>query len=777
MGESPATLCSLKGLKVCIASCDVLGPIRNGGIGTFSAALAKTLAANGAQVTLLFLAAEASEDWRPKYWQNHYRKFGVELAFCFTPRSPPLLASRDAQISYAAFEYLARHKFQVIHFPDWRGHAYYSLLDKGQGGVLRDSQFVITLHSPSRWLREGNGALPPDIEALEVDFLESECLRRADCVVSPSRYLSSWLGLAGHVEYLAHPFELPASLITGSPLPISELVFFGRLERRKGLLEFCDALDQLTSTLPKQLRIVFLGKIGAVQSQRSDAFITQRSTKWPWEVKLLGEYSCGAALRYLGQRGRFAVMPSLSENLPLAVEECLARGIPFLASATGGIPEMILEDDHRACLYQDTDLAAALASRVRSGARAGRPSSYLREGFGGWVALHARLAQKSRSGSTRRKRPFPSDLQPLVSVCIAHYNQGDLLYDSVSSIDAQTYPHIELLIVDDGSDDPRSLGMVRWLHDKFPNLRCRVIAQENGYLGQARNRAAALARGDFILFMDADNLAYPKEIETFMRAQACTGAEVVTSAVDRFEFATGCVPKQITSRWLPIGAATTVGIVQNCFGDANFMICRKTFEQLGGFTEDRGVCHEDWELLAKVALAGMQIEVVPTPQFAYRVSQQSMSQRTLPILNFRRGIRPYLALQADAFQGIFEVAAQQTTTLRHLQRELCYYRTLCELQRLHADACRKQLRGKLLDALLADLMRLARESEIPELLYAAFEMVKDLLKKGGYLGIVKDIGTYLALLEGKNPEEWALEISSIRLEVPETYSSLRSNLD
>ena len=63
--------------------------------------------------------------------------------------------------------------------------------------------------------------------------------------------------------------------------------------------------------------------------------------------------------------------------------------------------------------------------------------------------------------------------------------------------------------------------------------------------------------------------------------------------------------------WLPLGGAAAVGVFRNGFGDTNSLIKKKSFEALGGFIEDYGVGHDDWEFFARALLAGLKLRVIP----------------------------------------------------------------------------------------------------------------------------------------------------------------------
>lgn len=91
---------------------------------------------------------------------------------------------------------------------------------------------------------------------------------------------------------------------------------------------------------------------------------------------------------------------------------------------------------------------------------------------------------------------------PLVSVIIPSYNHVQFLADAIESIQKQTYTHTEIIVVDDGSTDDTS-SLVK----KYPGVT--YLYQENQGLSAARNTGIAASRGDFLLFLDADDILYP----------------------------------------------------------------------------------------------------------------------------------------------------------------------------------------------------------------------------------------------------------------------------
>jgi len=97
--------------------------------------------------------------------------------------------------------------------------------------------------------------------------------------------------------------------------------------------------------------------------------------------------------------------------------------------------------------------------------------------------------------------------QPLVSIIVPLYNSEKYIEETINSVLAQTWPNKELILVDDGSDD-RSLAIAK----SFSSEIMKVFSQENRGASSARNRGLREARGEFIQFLDADDLLSPDKI-------------------------------------------------------------------------------------------------------------------------------------------------------------------------------------------------------------------------------------------------------------------------
>lgn len=111
--------------------------------------------------------------------------------------------------------------------------------------------------------------------------------------------------------------------------------------------------------------------------------------------------------------------------------------------------------------------------------------------------------------STRRGRWMSEEYEPgLVSVIIPAYNRAQMVTEAMDSVFAQTYRPIELIVVDDGSNDNTSEIIEEWgrSHSNDPGFQLRCFRQENGGAASARNRGLVESRGEFIQFLDCDDL-------------------------------------------------------------------------------------------------------------------------------------------------------------------------------------------------------------------------------------------------------------------------------
>lgn len=117
-----------------------------------------------------------------------------------------------------------------------------------------------------------------------------------------------------------------------------------------------------------------------------------------------------------------------------------------------------------------------------------------------------------------------SKTNPLVSILVPVYNVEKYIATCLDSLLAQSYPNIEIVLIDDGSPD-RSIEICQEYAKKFPNIH--VYIYENAGISTTRNRALDHANGDYYMFVDSDDYIHPKMVETMIRISQLDHSELV----------------------------------------------------------------------------------------------------------------------------------------------------------------------------------------------------------------------------------------------------------
>ena len=652
--------------RILIATPDFIGPIRNGGIGTAFTALAQRLAAAGHEVTVLYTLGDYCEDGSSiASWVRHYAEQSIHFVPLRAEKNEPKLDSPwYCWHAYRVYRWLKAHadEFDLVYFPEWRGEAYFALLARQTGIAFDRLCFIVVTHSPTVWAESGNYRLPPWLDHLDLEHMERKVVEMADWLVSPSQYLVDWMQRRGwllpprtRVMQNLLPFSLePEAVEAVSDTVVHEWVFFGRLEARKGLKIFIEALLKMSPAQRKAHQVTLLGKPVADEHFDSIQYIRDRFGDEN-ACRIITGYDRDQALTYLREPGRVAVIASLMENSPYTVLECLVEGIPFIAADVGGIGELVHPEDRERALFKPTPAAlAAKLSELETGAyRAARPAQSPDVTEKRWLSFQEEAVTAQPAGANE-EAPLP-----YITVCLTHYERPTTLATALDSLRQQTYDDFDVVLVDDGSTSQEARDYLDSLRPEFEQCGWQLVCQDNAYLGAARNAAARHARGEYLLFMDDDNIAKPDELAIFARAAARSGADVLTAVSDVFHGnAEASAPTASQHLWIPLGSAPSVGVFRNAFGDANALVRKTTFDQLGGFTEDYGIGHEDWEFFARAVLSGAQLILIPEPLFWYRVGSQSMLQSGQAAVNDARSLRPYQEKLPDGLGEALAYALQ-----------------------------------------------------------------------------------------------------------------------
>ncbi len=577
--------------------------------------------------------------------------------------------------SYEFFRWLKFHPaaYDCVISPAWQGIAYYAVLARQQGIAFEKTQFVTYLTAPTQWRHHARQSMPTSVETLEVMFMERDMVRRTDAAVVCTSGLRDWLKSDGWIlpanTSVLPPLPTPRAIsyspsedakATLPPLPagpaaqpLAELVFAGAMDSAEGVELFCHAIKMLPAPLCKKLKITFIGAIGEVRQLAGDWYVRKTLRRSDCIFSILAEADLERQLAYLRGAGRIAIFAPGSGSLPQLLINCVADNIPVLIPEHCGIRDFVTNEVCEKLCFTPT--APALSQKIQSAIQNGiSPLAYHLEESNTaeqWQLLIKALVCAKPPPSGNAVNPLvagdtpPADAaMPMISVCLVHYNRPETLRQAVDSLKSQSYRNYEVILIDDGSPSPEAQALLKTLEKEFASRGWRIIRQDNQYMWRARNNAARVARGDYLAFMDDDNIATPHWLACAMQVAQRTHADVVTSTMTLFEGQSPPAPSVPFPMWVPLGPAAAAGAFINVFGDVHCLMKRSMFESLGGFAERFSGYQEDWEFFARAVLAGHKLELIPQSLLFYRISKTSVSRSTDQNWNANRAcsIQPYL---------------------------------------------------------------------------------------------------------------------------------------
>lgn len=208
---------------------------------------------------------------------------------------------------------------------------------------------------------------------------------------------------------------------------------------------------------------------------------------------------------------------------------------------------------------------------------------------------------------------------PSVSVIIPTYNHAHFLPQAVQSVFEQTFQDFEVIVIDDGSEDG-TRDVVQGIVDS----RFQYTYQENQGLAASRNAGLRAAKGEFIAFLDADDILLPGKLQVqtaWMRAHEKYG--LVASGwnyIDRQGTRLG-----VSLPWLGVPELSLTSWLFNCPVVPNSVLVRKHWlDHVGGF--DRAFRRvEDWDLWLRLAYAGCKMAWIKEIVCCYRVLPGQMT--------------------------------------------------------------------------------------------------------------------------------------------------------
>lgn len=242
-------------------------------------------------------------------------------------------------------------------------------------------------------------------------------------------------------------------------------------------------------------------------------------------------------------------------------------------------------------------------------------------------------------------------VSPLVSVVLPAFNHERYVAQAIASVLAQTYPHIELIVIDDGSTDHTSEEVINSLAGA--SLPVRFMARNNRGAPATLNEGAAMAQGQYLAFLNSDDYYAPERIACLVAEIACLaipwGYSLVTSVRNETATSVSDAHRQRQLGYLGRASNSFALVSHNTLiSTGNLFVERQFFLNLGGFRDYR--YNHDWDFCLRAAALAEPM-VVLRPLYFYRIHES----------NTIRESKTTVTADADKVLGNFVATALNNT--------------------------------------------------------------------------------------------------------------------
>lgn len=417
------------------------------------------------------------------------------------------------------------------------------------------------------------------------------------------------------------------------------LVFFGRLEERKGLCTFIEAIKLLDDQVKKQIKITFMGKIVPLYSAElrhlnSEQYI-QQELNTEIEYEIISNFYSQQAIKYICDLPSAIVcLTSPQENFPNTALEMGQLPVTIIASDTGGFRETLQLVQRTEGVYwfkpKDADsLSLAITEAIANYPQTPKVIS---------KSTIEEVNQKLLVDKINRIEAAFLDIKPKptptakVTIGVISHQQGENLIDCLSNIEAQTYPNLEVIVLEDGSKDHHSQEMVIHAKSLFPQFK---FIQQKTYqgIGASRNHLVTIASGDYFLLINPSVMLYPFAVEKFLTTADNTNSAIVACSQKEI----GAVNRIVTYQ----GGTLPSLMMNNLYCGECCLFSREILSKFP-FTESKEIKTQTWEVVAAALVTGEKIVYYPYPLYEYIVKTPADITQ-LPNPQERYSLRQYLA--------------------------------------------------------------------------------------------------------------------------------------
>lgn len=547
--------------------------------------------------------------------------------------------ARSYRIWRALSSLCDRYSVSRIEFVDYDGPGYVAIKALRLGLSPQLPPMSVRLHGTMERILIGDGRRLFRLEDKQRARMERYALTHANVIVAPSigvldEYMDG--GLIERSRKREIRVDPPHMAVPGVKADWSQLDarfrigFLGKLQPVKGPITLIQAaLVLLDRDDPVDVEVHLVG--GDQQGWYADShrreLLNQIPARYRSRFTFHGVLPVEAAHRVLANC-HAAALPSRSETYGLAAREAAAIGLPVALSDLPAFRSGF-DEATAAVEYFPVDDALALAQVLERWAELQSSESWP-------PAFEPHLPYSSApivagGASLGPERLHVEEViseskknQPLVSVVIPFFEMQDYVDACLASVEADPYPFVECLIVDDGSTSTAALAKLDSLRHSFAEEgRHRILQQRNKGLGSARNAGIRAAQGELILPLDPDDLIVSGYLDMAVTAlERVPELSYVVGISSLFD--DGRSPAEEQDWVVPYDPSRGMLMYENGAGTAA-AVFRKSHLEGFPYREDLPA-YEDWDLYLRLAAAGRFGESLPTVTHRYRQRVSGLAQ-------------------------------------------------------------------------------------------------------------------------------------------------------
>jgi glycosyltransferase involved in cell wall biosynthesis len=546
-------------------------------------------------------------------------------------------ATGDA-ITESLLSLLLYYDLKSIEGADYGGMTLFRQIQAKRTGLLPSAIKLITVcHGSSLYTSNGAGSVVPP-HALPLFYRETYSVINADYTVYLTKFMQKLYESHGifakNPIYERLPFDFTQVPFRNEDFNECEnLIYIGKPTKTKGFDVFLKSILEFTNKNPNnKLKIKCYTTFTDIPEPEVKLLFDNVSLNHEVSLISLKRHALLEELANLS-KDSVALVTYPADNHPNVILELTVTGVDFIATDTGGIPELVgtsfqdkfLTTTDPECIAEKLD-KVLVDRKNRQQIVYKHREEYLQT----QRKINKRYDNKNLPNIKCNRKTLDSHIKETVDVIIPCYNTNiKQVAQALESMAHQSVLPTNTFLINDGSTISGYNSKLKQVTDKFPEINPVILEKKNGGLADARNFGLYKSKSDYVVTLDSDDIVSNFYIEHLLKAIKLNPDSIgITPYLSDFKdskdnpslFNPNAYEYHPTGNFL-----STSFLPSNFYGSASAIFRRKRLiDVTGGWDSSDKSMWEDWALYIKLKSIGQDIQVLPEKLYFYRVREDSM---------------------------------------------------------------------------------------------------------------------------------------------------------